>query len=57
MFGLGTGVLALGGLIRNPWAQGEDSPLWTTGWASPDGEKVFLRQHVGDSHEVVRVRP
>ncbi|MGH3979109.1 MAG: cytochrome bc1 complex Rieske iron-sulfur subunit [Pseudonocardiaceae bacterium] len=41
--GLATGVLALGGLLRNPWEQGAQSPLWTTGWASADGEPVYLR--------------
>lgn len=56
-FGLGTGVLVLGGLIENPWAEGEESPLLVTDWKSDDGEKVYLRQDVGDPHEVVRMRP
>lgn len=56
-FGLGAGVLALGGLVKNPWAEGEDSPMWVTDWTSHDGEKVYLRQDVGDPHEVVLVRP
>ncbi len=57
LLGLGTGVLALGGLVKNPWAKGERSPMWVTDWASPDGEPVFLRQDVGDPHEVVLMRP
>lgn len=56
-FGVGSGVLALGGLVKNPWAQGDVSPMWVTGWASPDGETVYLRQDVGDAHEVSLLRP
>lgn len=57
ILGLGTGVLAVGGLLRNPWAQGDDSPMWTTGWAAHGHETVYLRHDVGDPHEVVLVRP
>ncbi len=33
----------LGGLIKNPWADGADAPLWVTPWAPlPDGTKVRL---------------
>ncbi|HEY8373388.1 MAG TPA: ubiquinol-cytochrome c reductase iron-sulfur subunit [Pseudonocardiaceae bacterium] len=57
-FGLGAGVFALGGLIRNPWAH-SDSPdsLWHTGWKPENGERVYLRRDTGDPHEVVLVRP
>ncbi|GAA3037243.1 ubiquinol-cytochrome c reductase iron-sulfur subunit [Actinokineospora globicatena] len=56
--GLGVGVFALGGLIRDPWAQ-TDSPnsLWHTGWKSDNGERVFLRRATGDPEEVVLVKP
>ncbi|SDC49309.1 cytochrome bc1 complex Rieske iron-sulfur subunit [Actinokineospora iranica] len=56
--GLGVGVFALGGLVRDPWAQ-TDSPnsLWHTGWKSENGEKVFLRRATGDPEEVVLVKP
>ncbi|WP_026421452.1 ubiquinol-cytochrome c reductase iron-sulfur subunit [Actinokineospora inagensis] len=56
--GLGVGVFALGGLVRDPWAQ-TDSPnsLWHTGWQHKDGEKVFLRKDTGDPEEVVLVKP
>ncbi len=45
--GAGLGVMALlpivGGLIKNPWAQGAEAPLWVTPWAPlPDGTKVRL---------------
>jgi quinol---cytochrome c reductase iron-sulfur subunit len=56
--GLGTGVLAIGGLVKNPWAQGDKSPLWVTGWApTKPGEKVYLRRDTGDPLEVALVRP
>ena len=43
--GLAALVPVLGGLIRNPWAERADSPLWVTPWApSPDGVKVRLVQ-------------
>ncbi|GAA3012213.1 cytochrome bc1 complex Rieske iron-sulfur subunit [Actinokineospora diospyrosa] len=56
--GLGVGVFALGGLVRDPWAQ-TDSPnsLWHTGWKSDNGERVFLRRATGDPEEVVLVKP
>lgn len=55
---LGMLVLPLGGLIKNPWRDGNKSPLLTTGWApnTPD-EKVYLRKDTGDPTEVVLVRP
>ena len=67
-FGVGafalTGVVAiLGGIIKNPWAQGKDSVLWHTGWSpiyndpkSPN-ETVFIRRDTGDPSQVVLVRP
>ena len=38
-------VPVLGGLIKNPWAERADSPLWVTPWApAPDGTKVRMVQ-------------
>ncbi|CRK55691.1 Ubiquinol-cytochrome C reductase iron-sulfur subunit [Alloactinosynnema sp. L-07] len=57
--GLGVGVFALGGLVRDPWAQTGKNSLWHTGWMSEPGnnEKVFLRRATGHAHEVVLVKP
>ncbi len=57
LFGVGFVVASLGGLIRNPWAEGDKSPLLVTDWYSPDGERVFLRRDTGDPDEVSLVRP
>jgi len=58
VLGLGVGVVAIGGLVRNPWRDGDASPLWVTGWApTRPGEKVYLRRDTGDPLDVVRVRP
>lgn len=54
IFGVGVGVFALGGLVRNPWSQGPNSPLWTTSWDSKNGERVYLRY---DTKELTLVRP
>ncbi len=55
--GIGTGVVALGGIIRNPWAEGENAPLWHTGWRPENGETVYLRTDTGILSEIARVRP
>lgn len=55
--GLGLAVIGLGGLVKDPWAQGNESPMLTTGWRPISGEKVYLRRDTGDPHEVVLVRP
>jgi ubiquinol-cytochrome c reductase iron-sulfur subunit len=64
VFGLGLGVAALGGLVRNPWKGGDQAALWVTPWAPENGEKVYLRRDTGVSSEdvvknkiEVRVRP
>ncbi|WP_028922785.1 ubiquinol-cytochrome c reductase iron-sulfur subunit [Pseudonocardia acaciae] len=64
VFGLGFGVVALGGLVRNPWKGGDKAALWVTPWAPENGEKVYLRRDTGVSSEEViknkievRVRP
>ncbi|MEV6610790.1 ubiquinol-cytochrome c reductase iron-sulfur subunit [Kutzneria sp. NPDC051319] len=55
---LGAVAVAVGGLIRNPWGEPKArDTLWHTGWHSPNGETVFLRQNTGDPHDVVLVRP
>lgn len=53
-FGLGVGVFALGGLVRDPWEGGDNAALWTTDWASPSGERVYLRY---EHHELTLARP
>ena len=40
LFGIGLGIAAIGPLIRNPWKDGPDSPLWVTGWKSTNGEST-----------------
>lgn len=54
VFGIGTGVIALGGLVRDPWKGGDNAALWTTDWSSPDGERVYLRY---EHHEITLARP
>ena len=56
LFGAATGVLAIGGFVRDPWRGGDQGALRVTGWKSFGGETVYLRSHsvLGD---VVRVRP
>lgn len=50
-------VTAIGSLVRNPWSEGQYSPLVVTGWRSPDGERTYLRTDTGDPHSVTLVRP
>jgi len=57
VMGLGVGVFALGGFVKNPWKGGDKAALWTTPWAPVNGEKVFLRRDTGDPHDVSLVRP
>ncbi|ANY10309.1 menaquinol-cytochrome C reductase [Pseudonocardia sp. HH130630-07] len=57
VIGVGTGVIALGGIVRNPWAEGEEAPLWHTGWRPENGETVYLRTDTGILGEIARVRP
>jgi ubiquinol-cytochrome c reductase iron-sulfur subunit len=46
--GLAILVPVLGGFIKNPWAKGPESDLWTTLWRpAPDGTKVRLTQMSG----------
>lgn len=54
VLGVGVGVMALGGLVRNPWKGGDQAALWVTPWRSDNGEPVFLRY---DSEELTLARP
>ena len=54
VFGIGVGVFALGGLVRDPWKGGGRAALWVTPWASYNGEPVFLRY---ESEQLTLVRP
>ncbi|MFT3715497.1 MAG: ubiquinol-cytochrome c reductase iron-sulfur subunit [Gordonia sp. (in: high G+C Gram-positive bacteria)] len=65
-FGLGAlafsgAIAALGGFIKNPWAQRDKAPLWHTGWSpiydAKQGETVFLRRDTGNPYQVALVRP
>jgi len=57
IFGLGFGVATVAPLVRNPWKEGPDSALWTTGWKPVNGETVYLRRDTGIADEVSLVRP
>ncbi|MEV0948321.1 ubiquinol-cytochrome c reductase iron-sulfur subunit [Rhodococcus sp. NPDC049939] len=51
-------LMPLGGLIKNPWAEGDDSPLWVSGWTPRyEGETIYLRRDTGRPEDVVLVRP
>ena len=54
VLGVGLGVFALGGLVRNPWKGGAQAALWVTPWRSNNGEPVFLRF---DAEQLTLVRP
>jgi ubiquinol-cytochrome c reductase iron-sulfur subunit len=57
VFGLGLGIAALGGLVRDPWKGGDKAALWVTPWAPANGEKVYLRRDIGlSSEEIIRNR-
>lgn len=56
--GIGALFLFVGGMVKNPWAKGDKSPLWVSGW-TPDypGQTVYLRKDTGRPEDVVLVRP
>jgi ubiquinol-cytochrome c reductase iron-sulfur subunit len=57
-FALATPIALAGGMVKNPWAQGDDSPLWVSGWTPRyEGETIFLRRDTGRPGDVVLVRP
>ncbi len=64
--GLGAGVLGggaliafIGGMVKNPWAKGENSELWVSGWTryKDDFETIYLRRDTGRPSDIVLVRP
>lgn len=56
--GIGALFLFVGGMVKNPWAKGDKSPLWVSGW-TPDypGQTVYLRKDTGRPEDIVLVRP
>jgi ubiquinol-cytochrome c reductase iron-sulfur subunit len=56
ILGAGIAVAAFGGLVKNPWKEGDESALLTTEWRSDNGERVYLRAYNGVSEDVVLVR-
>jgi ubiquinol-cytochrome c reductase iron-sulfur subunit len=56
ILGAGVAVAALGGLVKNPWKEGDESPLLTTEWRSDNGERVYVRKFDGNPTDVVLVR-
>jgi ubiquinol-cytochrome c reductase iron-sulfur subunit len=58
VLGAGTGVVALGGFVRDPWdARRARNTLWHTAWLPEAGEKVYLRAVNADPHEITLLRP
>ncbi|ADG97532.1 Rieske (2Fe-2S) iron-sulfur domain protein [Segniliparus rotundus DSM 44985] len=61
VFGAAAGVFFIGGAIRNPWAKGNDSDLWHTGWTPRKGEEhetIYLRRYTPqDIYSVELVKP
>ena len=56
--GLGTGVIAIGGFVKDPWAtEGPDSLAHTAWEPEKPGEKIYLRRDTGDPHDVSLLRP
>lgn len=58
VLGIGALLVFVGGMIKNPWAKGDKSPLWVSGW-TPDfpGETVYIRRDTGRPEDVMLVRP
>ncbi|MBH0780070.1 cytochrome bc1 complex Rieske iron-sulfur subunit [Nocardia bovistercoris] len=58
VLGVGALLVFLGGMIKNPWAKGDKSPLWVSGW-TPDfpGETIYIRRDTGRIDDIVLVRP
>ncbi|MCX5045940.1 ubiquinol-cytochrome c reductase iron-sulfur subunit [Aldersonia sp. NBC_00410] len=57
---LGVGALLpfVGGMIKNPWAKGDKSPLWVSGWTpNYPGETIYIRRDTGRPEDIVLVRP
>lgn len=58
VLGIGALLVFVGGMVKNPWAQREKSPLWVSGW-TPDyqGETIYIRRDTGRPQDIVLVRP
>ncbi|KQY36861.1 MULTISPECIES: ubiquinol-cytochrome c reductase iron-sulfur subunit [Nocardia] len=58
VLGIGAALVFIGGMVKNPWAKGDKSPLWVSGW-TPDypGETVYIRRDTGRPGDIVLVRP
>ncbi|MFC9665255.1 ubiquinol-cytochrome c reductase iron-sulfur subunit [Nocardia sp. NPDC127606] len=58
VLGIGALLVFVGGMVKNPWAKGDKSPLWVSGW-TPDypGETVYIRRDTGRPGDIVLVRP
>ncbi|WP_425577672.1 cytochrome bc1 complex Rieske iron-sulfur subunit [Nocardia callitridis] len=58
VLGVGALLVFVGGLIKNPWAKGDKSPLAVSGW-TPDfeGETIYIRRDTGRPEDIVLVRP
>ncbi|MBF6212974.1 ubiquinol-cytochrome c reductase iron-sulfur subunit [Nocardia puris] len=58
VLGIGSLLVFAGGMIKNPWAKGDKSELWVSGW-TPDyeGETIYLRRDTGRPEDIVLVRP
>ena len=56
--GLGALLPFVGGMVKNPWAEGDKSPLWVSGWTPKyPGETIYIRRDTGRPGDVVLVRP
>ncbi|MFD6401102.1 ubiquinol-cytochrome c reductase iron-sulfur subunit [Nocardia sp. NPDC060249] len=58
VLGIGALLVFVGGMVKNPWAKGDKSPLWVSGW-TPDypGETIYIRRDTGRPEDIVLVRP
>ncbi|MEU4813826.1 ubiquinol-cytochrome c reductase iron-sulfur subunit [Nocardia fluminea] len=58
VLGIGALLVFVGGMVKNPWAKGDKSPLWVSGW-TPDypGETIYIRRDTGRPGDIVLVRP
>ncbi|MFI1240769.1 cytochrome bc1 complex Rieske iron-sulfur subunit [Nocardia salmonicida] len=58
VLGIGAALVFIGGMVKNPWAKRDKSPLWVSGW-TPDypGETIYIRRDTGRPGDIVLVRP
>lgn len=56
-FALATPIALAGGMVKNPWAEGDNSPLWVSGWTPKyPGETIYLRRDTGRYGDISLVR-